>query len=152
MLLRDSNAPAWLFSFVDLAFLLLLAMTQITDHESAPQLGEIVVPTLDTEASEELPVGAAARWQLRVHPPDADAASPFELFRADQVHPAPAARIDRGELRVRLARLRAEAVDEPLLAPHRDSRSEDFLEAAAVLEDLWPRRRRATISPEWPQR
>lgn len=152
MLLRDSNAPAWLFSFVDLAFLLLLAMTQLAGQENAPSLGEIVLPRLDTESSAELPIGAAARWQLRVHPPDPDGSSPFELFRAGRGDAAPAARIDRDTLRTRLARLRAAGVEKPLLAPHRDSRSEDFLEAAELLEDLWPQRRRATISPAWAQR
>ena len=34
----------------------------------------------------------------------------------------------------------------PLLAPHRDSRSEDLLEAAGQLEERWPGRRRATVA------
>ena len=35
----------------------------------------------------------------------------------------------------------------PLLAPHGDSRSEDLLAAASLVEELWPGRRRATIAP-----
>ena len=40
------NAPSWLFSFVDLAFLLMIAMTQLTEDApvEAPNLGELVVP------------------------------------------------------------------------------------------------------------
>ena len=37
----SSNAPSWLFSFVDLAFLLLIAMTQLAQDAipPAPELG-----------------------------------------------------------------------------------------------------------------
>ena len=78
---RDGNAPAWLFSFVDLAFLMLIAMTQVASRATGPDLGEVLVPRLQTEASAELPSDARARWQLRVHPPEVDTL-PFELLRA----------------------------------------------------------------------
>ena len=73
------HAPVWLFSFVDLAFLLLIAMTQLDEgRELAVELGEIVVPRIHASA-EGMPSAAAARWQLRVHPEDEAATSPFEL-------------------------------------------------------------------------
>ena len=62
------HAPVWLFSFVDLAFLLLIAMTQLDEgRELAVELGEIVVPRIHASA-EGMPSAAAVRWQLRVHP------------------------------------------------------------------------------------
>lgn len=144
---RDSNAPAWLFSFVDLAFLLLIAMTQIGSRSEAPDLGEIIVPRLHAEATGELPPAAGERWQLRVHPravPDED---PFELVLTSESAAASVPRLGADGLRQRLAEIQAAAAAKPILAPHRDSRSEDLLEAVGLLEEIWPGRRRATVAP-----
>lgn len=140
-----SNAPSWLFSFVDLAFLLLIAMTQISESSPGPDLGEMLVPRIRADASAALPPDAAARWQLRVHPEAGE--RPFELLRSDHLESAPGVeRMGRLALRDRLASLHRSAAPRPLLAPHRDSRAEDLLEAAGLLEELWPRRR-ATVAP-----
>jgi len=144
---RSGNAPAWLFSFVDLAFLMLIAMTQVASRASGPDLGEVLVPRLQTEATANLPSDARARWQLRVHPPAADLA-PFELvMAADATAASQEARLSVKELRQQLLSLLEADAEKPLLAPHRDSRSEDLLEAAGLLEESWPRRRRATVAP-----
>jgi hypothetical protein len=145
------HAPVWLFSFVDLAFLLLIAMTQLDEgRELALELGEIVVPKIHASA-EGMPSSAAARWQLRVHPEDVQAASPFELVlpNGDEAEEqAPAVRLDPPALREKLAALKATGVARPILAPHADSRSQDLLDAVGILEDVWPERRRATVAPD----
>jgi len=143
------HAPVWLFSFVDLAFLLLIAMTQLDEgRELAVELGEIVVPRIHASA-EGMPAAAAARWQLRVHPADASAASPFALAlpQLDGSEPQ-GERLDAAALRTRLAALHAASVARPLLAPHADSRSQDLLDAVSILEEVWPDRRRATVAPD----
>ena len=68
----DGAAPAWLFSFVDLAFLMLIAMTQLAPDPGAkiPNLGEMIVPKVGAAASTEMGDSAAEVWQLRVHPPE----------------------------------------------------------------------------------
>ena len=154
MAASTGNAPSWLFSFVDLAFLLLIAMTQVGgDVVEAPVLGEIVVPRIESGSEEDLPTGASDRWQVRVHPPDADAAedaAPFELAPANA--PEEGERLGAEALRQRLAELRDQRTEKPLLAPHQDSRSQDLLDALAAIEDLWPGRRRATVTPVVAQR
>ena len=52
----DGSAPAWLFSFVDLAFLMLIAMTQLAPDPGAriPDLGEMIVPRVGATASTEM--------------------------------------------------------------------------------------------------
>ena len=66
----SGHAPPWLFSFVDLAFLLLIAMTQIAGAaDRKPDLGEFKVPRIHEDSTAQLPDGARERWQLRVHPP-----------------------------------------------------------------------------------
>ena len=146
------NAPAWLFSFVDLAFLLLIAMTQLAEDtdKKAPQLGEIVVPRIREEATASLSPAAHERWQLRIHPAHAGD-TPFELVRlaGDEDE---SRRLEREQLTPALARLDEDGARKPLLAPHEDSRSQDLLDAVAALETQWPGTRRAAVSPRWAQR
>ena len=144
----DGAAPAWLFSFVDLAFLMLIAMTQLAPDPGAaiPNLGEMIVPKVGAAASTEMGGAAAEAWQLRVHPPEEAVASPYELVRIVGGEAEEGERIEAPVLRTELAALKAGAGLKPMLAPHEDSRSQDMLEAAAMLEELWPGRRRATVS------
>ncbi len=148
----QASPPAWLFSFVDLAFLLLIAMTQVAgDAVRAPDLGEIIVPHIGGGTLQDLPRAANRAWQLRIHPPALAAteepALPFELVRGPSVDPPE--RFDTRILGARLAELSATGTAKPLLAPHEDSRSRDLLDAVALLEDHWPsatNRRRATVT------
>ena len=141
------NAPSWLFSFVDLAFLLLIAMTQVGGEE-ALDLGEIIVPRLQQGSATDLPTGARQAWQLRIHPPDGDAPGAFQLIAGSPATADDSAvRVGAGAARERLGELREAGASKPLLAPHRDSRSQDLLDAVDMIEDLWPGRRRATVSP-----
>jgi hypothetical protein len=145
----DNGAPAWLFSFVDLAFLMLIAMTQLAPDPGAvvPNLGEMIVPKVGAAASTEMGSAAAEVWQLRVYPPEEEAASPYELVQVvNGVAREDGERIVAEELRMQLASLKNERGLKPMLAPHEDSRSQDMLEAAAMLEELWPGRRRAAVS------
>ena len=144
----SDNVPVWLFSFVDLAFLLIIAMTQIgvDSNGISLELGEILVPRIESEATRRLPGGSAERWQLRVHPMNEARTQPFELTQPGAEIPTPETLQDAGELRVRLASLHAEGTAKPLLAPHEDSRSQDLLDAVGMLEELWPSGRRATVA------
>jgi len=144
----EGSAPAWLFSFVDLAFLMLIAMTQLAPDPGAkvPNLGEMIVPSVGATASTEMSAAAADSWQLRVHPPLEEAKSPYELVRiVEGVAQTDGSRIVEQDLRDQLALLKNERGGKPLLAPHEDSRSQDMLEAAAMLEEMWPGRRRAAV-------
>ena len=137
-----SDTPAWLFSFVDLAFLILLAMTQLgsPDSQKSIDLGEIVVPKIGSDAGAQPMAEGYSGLQLRVYP-TGDGQLPFEVVAPG----APPVRVSKEELRPRLTRLRTAGLDRPLLAPHADSRSEDLLQAVGIVEDLWPSNRRATI-------
>ena len=141
------GAPVWLFSFVDLAFLLLIALTQMqSGKQMAVELGEIVVPKISTE-TDGMPSSAPIAWQLRVHPKDDEQPdqSPFELL--DPARPGESQRIGEAELRVRLSSLAQRGSERPVLAPDADSRSQDLLTAVSLVEAAWPQRRRATVTP-----
>jgi hypothetical protein len=144
----DGSAPVWLFSFVDLAFLMLIAMTQLAPDPGAkmPDLGEMIVPRVTAAAATELGSVAAESWQLRVHPPEESAVSPYQLVRfIEGVAMDDGTRIQHEALRIQLLSLKNDHGLKPVLAPHEDSRSQDMLEAAALLEQMWPGRRRVAV-------
>jgi hypothetical protein len=161
---EEGGAPAWLFSFVDLAFLMLIAMTQLAGDvgAEAPDLGEMIVPVIGQEgAPGELTSEASRVWQLRIHPRATREADPFELIspggdasvvQTDSEAASPgspdgsSARVARGALARQLDELAARGAKKPLLIPHEDSRSQDLLDAVALLEEHWPSRRRALVA------
>jgi len=147
---EQGGAPSWLFSFVDLAFLMLIAMTLVaSDKAGAPDLGEMAVPRIGEDASKELAGGMAGQaWQLRVHPPlraeDGSFEPPFELTLGGSS--AEGEFFDKHGLEEKLTALEHQGAGKPLLAPHEDSRSQDMLDAAALVESLWPSPRRALVA------
>ena len=151
---EQASPPAWLFSFVDLAFLLLIAMTQLASNAAqAPNLGEIIVPPIDVAATSDLPATASDDWQLRIYPrPTAteDGSNPKPPFELNHDGASAAAlRLTSSELAERLDEILEVEAGRPLLAPHEDSRSGDLLDAVALLEDRWPsarNRRRAALT------
>ena len=69
---HGDGAPSWLFSFLDLALLMLIAMTQLAPDTppEVPNLGQMVVPRIGEAGSDELATESVEVWQLRVHPPE----------------------------------------------------------------------------------
>ena len=155
MLRHDKSAPIWLFSFVDLAFLLLIAFTQIApDRSQAPaDLAELEIPQIYGRGTPLANKSSAGVWQLRVHPSSLsgeqiDARTPFELVEPGRAPIAPAIRaIDADELASQLRILHSRASNKPVLAPHPDSRSEDLLVAISMLEDVWKNARTVAVRP-----
>ena len=150
---EQGGAPAWLFSFVDLAFLMLIAMTLVAAEKAgAPDIGEMAVPRIGEKQSTELNAGMAGEfWQLRVHPPsqydDGTLEPPFELtLKTGGVQNEEAELVDKAELAKRLASIKDGGAQKPLLAPHEDSRSQDLLDAAGLIEEHWPSPRRALVA------
>ncbi|MEZ4282020.1 MAG: hypothetical protein R3F21_20650 [Myxococcota bacterium] len=146
---HSEGGPSWLFSFLDLALLMLVAMTQLAPDTppEVPDLGQMVVPRIGEAGSDTLAAESVDVWQLRVHPPEEDALSPYELVRVvDGQALDEGQRIESAALKTQLANLKSANGRKPMLAPHEDSRSQDMLEAAALLEEIWPGPRWATVT------
>jgi hypothetical protein len=139
----EGGAPSWLFSFVDLAFLMVIAMTQLA-NPGAVDLGSLIVPRIAEQQTEAMPAAAREGWQLRVHPP-LEQEGAFQLVRSSEASVAALERIDEVGLRERLHELDVAGADKPALAPHEDSRSHDMLKAVELLEERWPSRRRVLV-------
>lgn len=154
MLRHERSAPIWLFSFVDLAFLLLIAFTQIGSDDSGPDapLADVELPRLHGPEPADAGKASAADWQLRVRPAvdvaEAEAAdrAPFLLVEPGR-DPADVAPIGGADLADRLALLGQRGQGRPLLAPHPDARAEDLLVAADLVETVWRAPRRAIARP-----
>ncbi|MEZ4353676.1 MAG: hypothetical protein R3F16_08430 [Myxococcota bacterium] len=176
MLRQERSAPIWLFSFVDLAFLLLIAFTQIGRNLEPDDLdlAQLEVPRIAGSGLPGDEAPADGGWQLRIHPvqPVGSGAGivathrPYELVAPGTPRPAPAPargpaedasatlalldptrQLDAPTLAEQLALLQQRRLDRPVLAPHRDSRSEDLLVAIDLLERAWPGERRVTVEP-----
>ena len=54
---QGDGAPSWLFSFLDLALLMLIAMTQLAPDTppEVPNLGQMVVPRIGEKSQEGAP-------------------------------------------------------------------------------------------------
>ena len=150
---EQGGAPAWLFSFVDLAFLMLIAMTLLAAEKSGlPDIGEMAIPKIGEKQSQELNAGMAGEfWQLRIHPPsqydDGTLEPPFELkLAAGGALGEEAELVDKDELARRLEQIHSAGAQKPMLAPHEDSRSQDLLDAAGLIEEHWPSPRRALVA------
>lgn len=165
MLRREKSAPIWLFSFVDLAFLLLIAFTQIspTDPSPLPGVAQLEIPQIESPADPIAGNPTARLWQLRVHsaeatkPRDLEAnsvppasRSPFQLISpefAANPEGAGARRIDSVGLAEALSDLLAESESKPILTPHPDARAEDLLVAVGLLSEVWHGGRAVAVLP-----
>lgn len=150
---RDRSAPIWLFSFVDLAFLLLIALAQLLPDrkQSESPIAELELPRIESVAPGTSDRADSPRWQLRVEPvPASEGATPrripFALLEPGS-DPTTATRVDADELAARLDQLRDRETERPLLAPHRDARAEDLLVAVSILERVWANERGVTVEP-----
>ena len=107
---HGDGAPSWLFSFLDLALLMLIAMTQLAPDTppEVPDLGQMVVPRIGEAGSDALASESVEVWQLRVHPPEEGMASPYELVHVVDGQPMDEGqRIESASLRVELAGLKS---------------------------------------------
>lgn len=153
MLRHERSAPIWLFSFVDLAFLLLIAFTQIGPRETGDSLdlATIEIPRIQGPgAPTDLPTNADV-WQLRIHPlpapvDEASSHTPFVLIEPG-TDPDASTPQSAEELATALDLLDRRGEEKPILAPHRDARAEDLLVAVALLDETWGGTRVSAVRP-----
>lgn len=154
---KSGNAPAWLFSFLDLAFLILIAVLLTSDPtaDDTPSLASIDLPEIQRSSTRALETEPGRQWQLRVYPRlSVEDSTAFSLSalgtRAGSAAEAADQRLTAHELQGALLALRDQAANKPVLAPHRDSRSEDFLTALGFVQEVWPDQHVAAVKPRTP--
>ncbi len=132
----------WLFSFTDLAFLLLIILSLIP---SAPgnifiHFSEMNIPEVPSNQNMQpvKPLGNA--WELQVHPESKDHPTPFKLVKIGMdkgdAKSLYSKYVDRNNLLKELEALRKLNI-RPMLMPEKTSLSQDFLFAAGAIARVW---------------
>lgn len=147
----------WLFSFTDIAFLLLIILSLIP---SAPgnifiHFSEMNIPDVPSNPNMQPVKPSRNAWELRVHPKSKEHPTPFELVKIgmDQgkVKSLYSKYVDRNNLFGGLEALRKLNI-RPMLMPEKTSLSQDFLFAAGAIASVWTSRNaRVVVRPINPE-
>jgi hypothetical protein len=150
--MKMKSGQTWLFSFTDLAFLLLISLSLIP---SAPNnitlhLAEMDVPVVP-ENGRLAPIARVQEaWELQVFPVSEQHPSPYRLVRigvGKKSAPGDIRVLAKDELVAELARLRQLQV-RPMLLPEKNSLSQDFLYAAGAIAQVWTSGGRTVVQTE----
>ncbi|GAB6094726.1 hypothetical protein JCM14469_09780 [Desulfatiferula olefinivorans] len=145
--MRYEDSKIWLFSFADLAFLLLIAFTQASTMGKKPvHIGEITVPKVVENrnvASLDQPFESI---QIRVLKPTIPETNPYQFVimrgTEESVEPEP---VSVQQLIDRLTLMRQEGKQRPILVPDIFSLSKDTLMAMSVIEKVYEDGNKITI-------
>lgn len=143
---RNQN-QIWLFSFADLAFLLLIAFTQASTIGKKPiSIGEMMLPKVVDGPNVERLSPSFKLHQIRVHKPTAEEIPVFQLVAVDTEGQQKAGdRISAPTLASRLAAMKADGLPRPVLVPDEASLSKDMLLAMSLIEKTWADVRKVTV-------
>jgi hypothetical protein len=149
--MRQHRRHTWLFSFTDIAFLLLLVYTQLSRLDpSGSQVAEIRLPTPAVVKSGEL-LPRSAEKEYRQVLVDKHSDRPYRLTRiVDGKETSSSGPLAFGELRGALeADLRGRKDEpRPVVVPLPESYSSDLVQAAALVGQLWNREGTAVVHTE----
>lgn len=145
MKLEDSKV--WLFSFADLAFLLLIAFTQASTVGKKPvYIGEITIPKVVSNKNVSKLVQPNESYQIRVLKPTIPETNPYQLVimrgNTEDVKPKLMSALDLTNL---LTTMRLEGRQRPMLLPDIFSLSKDTLMAMSVIEKTYENANKVTI-------
>ena len=134
MRLKDNHI--WLFAFADLAFLLLIAFTQIPHAD----IEEMLLPKVPPSSSRES-MDPTLSYKLYVHPPSKEfyLKKPFQIVSySEKEGQLTGNYLSEGQLKRRLRNLSQKTDTGPILWPHPSSQSEDMLIAYSYIKHIWP--------------
>ncbi len=137
--MRYEDSKIWLFSFADLAFLLLIAFTQASTIGKQPvHIGEMTIPQVVDAPSISSLDQPRISFQIRVLKPTIPETTPFQMVTVTdgQVEPDEQT-LDSQGLRNRLTQMKLEGKSRPMLVPDRFSLSKDTLMAMAMIEKVY---------------
>lgn len=148
--MRRKDDKIWLFSFSDLAFLLLIAFTQTsTIGKQLVKIGEMNIPKVVKNNEVSVPMPDQESYQIRVNkPPEEDAllTGPFQVVKVVDGNPQlPGPRLTNVELLTRLEELRSRGVQRPMLLPDEFSLSRDMLMGMSMIEKTWTHGNKVTV-------
>lgn len=146
------NNQTWLFSFTDLAFLLLISLSLIP---SAPdnitiKLAEMDVPVVPEHGRMEALPKVPEVWELQVYALSEKHPTPYRLIRVGMGKTTPGDNeqiLTKEELLPALVSLKERNI-RPMLLPEKSSLSQDFLYAAGAIAKVWTDGGRTVVQTE----
>lgn len=138
--MKKKNNQTWLFSFTDLAFLLLISLSAIPSAEKVTiRFAEMNVPVVP-DSRQLAPVEQLREvWELQVYPVSGEHPVPYRIVQGGLGSvPGGGSELLLGpeELVPALESLRQRNI-QPMLLPEKRSLSQDFLFAAGALARVW---------------
>ncbi|MCG8471726.1 MAG: hypothetical protein MI742_07705 [Desulfobacterales bacterium] len=137
--MRYDDSKIWLFSFADLAFLLLIAFTQASTIGKKPvHIGEMTIPKVVDAPSISSLNQPIVSYQIRVLKPTIPETFAYQMVKVqgDTVEPDMNL-MDAQSLSDRLTTMELEGKSRPMLVPDHFSLSKDTLMAMALIEKVY---------------
>lgn len=132
--MRRRNRQMWLFSFTDLAFLLLISLSLIpSSPDVSLRFAEMDLPVVPDSRNLQPLEERQESWELRIFAVGGEHSVPFRLGRVGE---GGGVDLDEGNLLPALEKLR-ETRERPVLLPEKTSLSQDLLFAAAAMAKVW---------------
>lgn len=141
------NNNIWLFSFADLAFLLLIAFTQTSTIGKTPvSIGEMEIPKVVDGPQISALTQPEVSYQVRVLRPVEEKSDPYQLVvMKGSEELSMSERLSAALLRDRLSELRMRGIQRPIMVPDELSLSKDMLLAMSVIGKVWDNANRVTV-------
>jgi hypothetical protein len=144
--MESNDSKIWLFSFADLAFLLLLAFTQASSIGKTPiKVGEMTIPKVVDNRDVASITQEAKSYQIRVHRPTIPESEPFQMVTLNGDREILGKRLSSLELRNSLSELKSRGKQRPIMLPDEFSLSKDMLMAMSIIEKVWSDANRVTV-------
>ncbi|MDY6854311.1 MAG: hypothetical protein SWO11_06330 [Thermodesulfobacteriota bacterium] len=134
--MKLKGSHIWLFAFADLAFLLLIAFTQVPHADIQKMLLPKIPPSSNRES-----IDTSLSYKLFVHPPSEELflKNPFEIVSSGEKEDRHTGDLlSEKQLKRRLENLSEISDTGPILWPHPSSQSEDMLIAYTHIKHIWP--------------
>jgi hypothetical protein len=145
--MNSNDSKIWLFSFADLAFLLLIAFTQASSIGKTPvKIGEMTIPKVVDNPDVASITQETESYQIRVHRPTIPESEPFQmvtLLTGDRE--ILGKRLSALALRNSLSELKSQGKQRPIMLPDEFSLSKDMLMAMSIIEKVWSDANRVTV-------
>lgn len=137
--MRYEDSKIWLFSFADLAFLLLIAFTQASTIGKKPvHIGEMTIPKVVDAPSISRLNQPTVSYQIRVLKPTIPETFAYQLVTVTGENVVEdEALMTAQSLRDRLTTMKLEGKSRPMLVPDHFSLSKDTLMAMALIEKVY---------------
>jgi hypothetical protein len=134
----------WIFAFADLAFLLLIAFTQVASSNSNICY-EMNVPKVAGDIDPQPISQAAEYYELRVMSADEKGLKPFKLVHIKGGAVDASEPLNHEDLKLRLSDLKKKGQKRPILSADERSYSKDAFLALSLIESEWKARMAGVI-------